>query len=154
MANMGKSTTATAEEYLSGLAEDRREVVAAIRQLILANLPEGYQETVSWGMISYSVPLKRYPKTYNGQPLSYIALASHKSYISLYLMSVYGDPQQEAWLTDAFVRAGKKLDMGKSCLHFRKLEDLPLDVISEVVASTTPDQYIARYEASRKRQPH
>lgn len=151
MASMGKSTIATAEAYLSGLPEERREVVAVVRQLILTNLPEGYQETVNWGMISYAIPLERYPKTYNKQPLSYIALASHKSYISLYLMSVYGDPQQEAWLTEAFAQAGKKLDMGKSCLHFRKLEDLPLDVIADVVASTPPDQYIARYEASRKR---
>lgn len=151
MASMGKSTIATAEAYLSGLPEERREVVAVVRQLILTNLPEGYQETVNWGMISYAIPLERYPKTYNKQPLSYIALASHKSYISLYLMSVYGDPQQEAWLAEAFAQAGKKLDMGKSCLHFRKLEDLPLDVIADVVASTPPDQYIARYEASRKR---
>lgn len=151
MANMGKSEAVTVEEYLNELPAERRTVVAAVRQLILDNLPAGYQETISWGMIGYSIPLERYPKTYNGQPLSYIALASHKSYISLYLMSVYGDPQQEAWLKDAFAAAGKKLDMGKSCLHFRKLDDLPLDVIAEVVASTSPDQYIARYEASRKR---
>lgn len=151
MANMGKSEAVTVEEYLNELPAERRTVVAAVRQLILDNLPAGYQETISWGMIGYSIPLARYPKTYNGQPLSYIALASHKSYISLYLMSVYGDPQQEAWLKDAFAAAGKKLDMGKSCLHFRKLDDLPLDVIAEVVASTPPDQYIARYEASRKR---
>lgn len=151
MANMGKSEAVTVEEYLNELPAERRTVVAAVRQLILDNLPAGYQETISWGMIGYGIPLERYPKTYNGQPLSYIALASHKSYISLYLMSVYGDPQQEAWLKDAFAAAGKKLDMGKSCLHFRKLDDLPLDVIAEVVASTPPDQYIARYEASRKR---
>ncbi len=151
MANMGKSEAVTVEDYLNELPEERRAVVAAVRQLILDNLPAGYQEMVSWGMIAYGIPLTRYPKTYNGQPLSYIALASHKSYISLYLMSVYGDPQQEAWLKDAFAEAGKKLDMGKSCLHFRSLDDLPLDVIAEVVASTSPDQYIARYEASRKR---
>lgn len=144
MANMGKSEAVTVEEYLNELPAERRTVVAAVRQLILDNLPAGYQETISWGMIGYGIPLARYPKTYNGQPLSYIALASHKSYISLYLMSVYGDPQQEAWLKDAFAAAGKKLDMGKSCLHFRKLDDLPLDVIAEVVASTSPDQYIAR----------
>ena len=131
--------------------EGRRETVAAVRQIILDNLPDGYQEIVSWGMIGYGIPLDRYPNTYNKQPLSYIALASHKSYISLYLMSVYGDPQQEAWLKAAFAEAGKKLDMGKSCLHFRKLDDLPLDVIAEVVASTPPNEYIVRYEASRKR---
>lgn len=151
MANMGKTAAVTVDDYLNELPEERRAVVAAVRQIILDNLPDGYQEMMSWGMIGYGIPLAHYPKTYNGQPLSYIALASHKSYISLYLMSVYGDPQQEAWLKAAFAEAGKKLDMGKSCLHFRKLDDLPLDVIAEVVASTPPDQYIARYEASRKR---
>ena len=84
MANMGKSEAVTVEDYLNGLPEERRAVVAAVRQLILDNLPDGYQEMVSWGMIGYGIPLERYPKTYNGQPLSYLALASHKSYISLY----------------------------------------------------------------------
>lgn len=151
MANMGKSEAVTVEDYLNGLPEERRAVVAAVRQLILDNLPAGYQEMVSWGMIGYGIPLERYPKTYNGQPLTYLALASHKRYITLYLMCVYSDSEQEVWLKQAFVEAGKKLDMGKSCLHFRKLDDLPLDVIAEVVASTPPDEYIARYEASRKR---
>ena len=149
--NMGKSNAVTVEDYLNELPEERRETIAAVRQIILDNLPDGYREMVSWGMIGYGIPLDRYPNTYNKQPLSYIALASHKSYISLYLMSVYGDPQQEAWLKAAFAEAGKKLDMGKSCLHFRKLDDLPLDVIAEVVASTPPNEYIVRYEASRKR---
>lgn len=150
MASMGKSTAATAEEYLSGLADGRRQTVAAVRQIILDNLPAGYQETIAWGMLSYVVPLERYPKTYNKQPLSYIALASHKSFITLYLMCVYSDSQQESWLKQAFADAGKKLDMGKSCLHFRTLDDLPLDAIAALVASTPPDVFIAQYEASRK----
>lgn len=151
MANTGKSEAITVETYLDALPADRREVIAAVRQLILDNLPEGYREMVSWGMLGYGIPLERYSKTYNKQPLSYIALASHKSYITLYLMGVYSNSEQEAWLKEAFAAAGKNLDMGKSCLHFRTVDDLPLNVIAEVVASTSPDEFITRYEASRKR---
>jgi hypothetical protein len=106
-----------------------------------------------WGMISYEIPLKRYPTTYNGQPLLYAALAAQKQYYALYLMCVYQDPKLERLLKEGFARAGAKLDMGKSCVRFRKLEDLPLDAVERIVASTPPDQFIAWYERVRKPAP-
>jgi hypothetical protein len=148
---MASSKAATVEAYLQELPEDRREVVSTVRDLILRSLPDGYTETMAWGMISYGIPLERYPTTYNGQPLGYAALAAQKNNYSLYLMGVYADPEQEAALREAFRREGKKLDMGKSCVRFKKTADLPLDAIGELIGATTPEQYIARYEASRAR---
>ncbi|HEY0036727.1 MAG TPA: DUF1801 domain-containing protein [Longimicrobium sp.] len=146
---MASSKAATVEEYLQELPEDRREVVSTVRDVILRNLPDGYTETMAWGMISYGIPLERYPTTYNGQPLGYAALAAQKNSYSLYLLGAYMDPEQEAELREAFRREGKKLDMGKSCVRFKKAADLPLDDIGQLIAATTPEQFIARYEASR-----
>lgn len=148
---MAKSNATTVEDYLNELPEDRRNVIAAVRDVVLRNLPDGYRESLNWGMISYEVPLERYPDTYNGQPLSFAALAAQKNYYALYLNSVYQDPEQDAWFREEFQKAGKKLDMGKACVRFRKLEDLPLDVIGKAVASTPPEALIATYEASRKK---
>ena len=148
---MARSSATTAKQYLDELSADRRSVVSAVRKVILRHLPKGYRESVNWGMISYEVPLERYPNTYNGQPLAYAALAAQKNYFALYLMCVYQDPNQEAWLKKEFKKAGKNLDMGKSCVRFRKVEDLPLHVIGKIVASTSPEEFIARYEASRKK---
>lgn len=149
---MARSDATTVEEYLNELPEARRQIVSAVRELVLRNLPEGYQETMNWGMISYEIPLERYPDTYNGQPLSYISLAAQKNHVALYLMNVYQDAELERWLKAEYEKAGKKLDMGKSCLRFRRLDDLPLEVIAQVVASTSPPEFIARYEASRRKQ--
>lgn len=146
---MASSSAATAEEYLAELPPERREVVSAVRDVVLRNLPEGYREGMSFGMIGWSIPLERYPDTYNGQPLGYAALAAQKHYYALYL-SVYQDPQSEATFREEFARAGKKLDMGKSCVRFRKLDDLPLDVIGRTIATTPPEELIRRYEASRR----
>jgi hypothetical protein len=146
---MVTSAAATVQAYLNELPEDRRAVVSAVRDVIVRHLPAGYREAMTWGMISYEIPLERYRDTYNGQPLSYVALAAQKNHFALYLMCVYGDPKQSAWLKEQFKEAGKKLDMGKSCVRFRRLEDLPLDVIGQVVAKTPPEKYIARYEAIR-----
>jgi hypothetical protein len=148
---MGSSKATTVEQYLAELPEERREVVSAVRDLVVRNLPQGYEETMAWGMICYGIPLERYPDTYNGQPLGYVALAAQKNHYALYLMGVYGDPEREAWLREEFRRAGKKLDMGKSCLRFRRLEDLPLDSIGELVGSVSPEEYIGIYERSRAR---
>jgi hypothetical protein len=146
---MVSSNSATVDEYLASLPEERREVVARVRDVVLRNLPAGYTETMALGMIAYGIPLERYPNTYNGQPLGYVAIAAQKNYFSLYLMGVYGDPRREEWMRDEFRKAGKKLDMGKSCVRFRKLDDLPLGAIGELVASITPEQYIEIYEKSR-----
>jgi hypothetical protein len=144
---MPRSSAGTVAEYLKELPEERRKVVAALRKLILKNLPKGYQESVNWGMISYEVPLSRYPDTYNGQPLSYAALAAQKNYFALYLMNAYG---QADFLRSEFKKAGKKLDMGKSCIRFTSLDDLPLPAIGKVIASTPVDTYVAFHEKSRR----
>ena len=148
---MVRSKASTVQEYLQELPPERRTVISRVREMILRHLPEGYDEAMNWGMISYEIPLEEYPDTYNGKPLAYAALAAQKNHYSLYLMGVYQDADQEAWLREGFRKAGKKLDMGKSCLRFRKLEDLPLDVIGQVIASTTPKEFIALYESSRKK---
>lgn len=123
--------------------------MAALRQLILRRLPAGFEEGMEYGMISYVVPLSRYPETYNGKPLMLAALASQKQYMALYLMSVYGDAETERWFAEGFRRAGKRLDMGKSCVRFRALEALPLDVIGEAIARVSVAEYIAGYERVR-----
>ena len=147
---MVSSNAATVQEYLDELPPERRAVIEKVREVILANLPEGYRETMNWGGIAYEVPLERYPKTYNKQPLAYIGLAAQKNHYALYLMCIYGDREAEQALAEAYARAGKKLDMGKSCLRFKKLDALPLDVIGRVVASVDPDAYIRKYEAARQ----
>jgi hypothetical protein len=150
---MVRSAAVTVQQYLDSLPVDRRAVVAAVREVVLRYLPQGYRETMNWGMISYEIPLEVYPSTYNGHPLSYAGLAAQKNHYALYLMAVYGDPAREAWLREGFAQAGKKLDMGKSCVRFRRLEDLPLEAIGEVIASTPPDNLIAAYERSRRAGP-
>ncbi|HEX7176338.1 MAG TPA: DUF1801 domain-containing protein [Pyrinomonadaceae bacterium] len=146
---MAKSDAATVEEYLEGLPEERREVVSRVREVILSNLPRGYRESMNWGMIAYEVPLEKYPDTYNKQPLGYAALGAQKNYISLHLMCAYQDSELEKKLKEGFAKAGKKLDMGKSCIRFKKLEDIPLEVIGEAVASTPPEKFIEQYEKGR-----
>ena len=138
------------KDYIDELPPDRQITISKVRQIILENLPDGYEESMNYGMISYHVPLVRYPNTYNGQPLSYLALAAQKRHYSLYLMNVYSDRDVETELVNGFQDAGKRLDMGKSCVRFNKLDDLPLEVIAKVIAHTTPDQLIKNYEASRK----
>lgn len=147
---MAKSNAQTVEDYLKELPEYRREVIEEIRNLILEHLPEGYQETINWGMISYEIPLEKYPDTYNNQPLSYLGLAAQANYNSLYLMPVYQDEELQDWLEEEFEKANKKMDMGRSCLRFNMITDLPLDAIAEVVSHQTPDEFIAAYEETRK----
>jgi hypothetical protein len=147
---MAYSTAATVEEYLAGLPPERREAVTAVRKMVRKHLPKGYTETMAFGMIGYGIPLSRYPNTYNKQPLSYVAIAAQKNYCSLYLMSAYTGSDDDRDLKAAFAAAGKKLDMGKSCIRFKRVEDLPpLEAIGEIIARTPPDEYIRRYEAAR-----
>jgi Domain of unknown function (DU1801) len=151
-----KSAARTVSEYLRELPEDRKAVVTAVRNVILANLPEGYEECIQCGMIAYVVPHRLYPAGYHcnpEQPLQYAALGSQKNYLTLHLMTVYGDPATAEWLRQAFQAAGKKLDMGKACIRFKKLEDLPLDVIGQVIARVPVKAYVARIEQFMKRTP-
>jgi hypothetical protein len=146
---MFTSKAKTPKDYLSELPEAHRKAITAVRTVVKKSLPSGYRESLGHGVLTYSVPLATYPDTYNGEPLCYVALGAHKDYCSLYLMSAYGDPKEAAWLAAAFRKAGKKLDMGKSCIHFKTAGDLPLDVVGEFIARTPPAAYIARYEAAR-----
>lgn len=148
---MASSGAKTVKGYLQELPEDRREVVSRVRDTILGNLPAGYEETMNWGMISFEVPLSRYPDTYNKKPLIYMALAAQKNHYAVYSSGVYMDPLGESWLKDQFERAGKKLDMGKSCIRFRKLENLPLEVVGKIAAAQNVDEFIEAYEAARSR---
>lgn len=148
-----KSNATTVEDYLNELPPERRAVIEQVREVILRHLPEGYRESIGFGMISYEIPLEQYPDTYNKQPLTYVALAAQKNYYALYLMCVYSDLLGQEKLAEEFAAAGKKLDMGKSCVRFRRLDDLPLDVIGRVIAATAPDEYIRVYEASIHQRP-
>ncbi|MFN2398754.1 MAG: DUF1801 domain-containing protein [Gemmatimonadaceae bacterium] len=146
---MARSAATTVDQYLNELPSDRRAVISTVRDVVCRNLPEGYRERVNWGMISYEVPLERYPHTYNGQPLSYAALAAQKNYFALYLTGVYQDAPLAERLKIEFDKAGKKLNMGKSCVRFKKLDDLLLNVIGKVIAATSPERLIATYEQRR-----
>jgi len=148
---MVSSKAKTVEEYLAELPEDRRAVIASVRDLVNRHLPDGYVEAMSWGMIAWEVPLSRYPTTYNKQPLPYVALAAQKQYYALYLTVCYANSAQDVVLRNAYADAGLKLDMGKSCLRFKKPDDLLPEVIGRVIASTPVDTLIAQYEASRAR---
>lgn len=144
-----KETTPTA--YLASLPPERRTVIAAVRKVVKEHLPKGYEETMNWGMLSYEIPLSRYPVTYNKQPLAYIGLAAQKNNYALYLMTVYGDTVLHDKLVASYKAAGRKLDMGKCCLRFKTLEELPLDVIGEIVAATPVEKLIAFYESAPRK---
>ncbi len=146
---MVSSNAETVEEYLAGLPDGRRDAIAEVRDVILENLPDGYVEAMNWGMISYEVPLERHPDTYNGQPLMYAALASQKRHMAVYLTSVYADDDTEDWFRAEYEATGKKLDMGKSCVRFRSIDQLPVDLIGKVIAGTSVDELIEIYQRSR-----
>ena len=139
----------TVEEYLAEQSLERREALAEVRRVILENLPKGYAEVMQYGLISYVIPLARYSKTYNKQPLAYISLAAQKNYMSIYLMGVYSDPESESWFVQRYRDSGKRLDMGKACVRFRTLNDLPLDLVGESVSRTSVEDFIERYETAR-----
>jgi uncharacterized protein YdhG (YjbR/CyaY superfamily) len=149
--DMAQSAATTVEQYLEELPPQRAEVVAHVRDLVNANLPEGYEEGMSYGMISWSVPLSAYPDTYNGKPLAYVSLAAQKHYYALYLMGVYADSEQEAQLREQWQARGTKLDMGRSCLRFKRLEDLHEDLVADVVAAVPMDEYVAAAKAAHAR---
>ena len=142
---MVSSKAATVEDYLAELPDDRRDAIAEVREVILANLPDGVVETMNWGMISYEVPLEVFPDTYNKKPLMYAALASQKNHMAVYLTAVYSDEELESWFVDAYEATGKKLDMGKSCVRFKKIDQLPVDLIGDVIARVSLDDFLDTY---------
>ena len=147
---MVSSKAATPEAYLAELPPERAALISHVRDLVNAHLPPGYVERMSWGMISWEVPLERYPDTYNGQPLAYAGLAAQKNHCALYLNCVYASEARTARLREAWAAQGKKLDMGKSCIRFKKRDDLAAEVLARTIASVPVDAFIAEYEASRR----
>jgi hypothetical protein len=144
------SKAKTVSEYLRSLPADRRAALTEVRKVVLDNLPEGYEECMQYGMISYVVPHSLYPAGYHcnpAQPLLYASLGSQKNYMSLYLMSVYGHAEATQWFRKTWQATGKKLDMGKACVRFKRLEDVPLEVIAQAIARTPVKQYIAAVES-------
>jgi hypothetical protein len=139
----------TVDEYLAALPADRRAAIAAVRDTINRRIPRGYEHGMLFGGPAWYVPRSRLAGTYNGQPLAVAVLGSQKHYMALYLMTVYGDAKLAAWFRKAYTATGKKLDMGKSCIRFKTLDALPLDVVGEAVSKVSVDDYVRIYEKSR-----
>jgi uncharacterized protein YdhG (YjbR/CyaY superfamily) len=149
-----RSDSTTVKDYLAGLPDDRRAALEAVRDVILENLPEGYEEAMNWGMITYQVPLETYPDTYNGQPLAYAALASQKNYMAVYLTGIYASEESRQAFEAAYRATGKRMDVGKSCVRFRHVEDLPLPLIGETIAALSAREFVQlaqRAMAARKK---
>jgi len=147
---MVQSDANNVQDYLKELDEEKRKVITKVREEILKNLPKGYTETMNWGMISYEVPLEIYPDTYNKKPLMFAALAAQKNHYSLYLTPVYQSEALKNWLLKQFEKENKKIDMGKSCLRFKKVDDLPLKAIGELIKRIPVKKFLDIYEESRK----
>lgn len=146
---MVTSAAPTVDAYLLELPPERRAAATAIRALIREHLPPGYEEAMTWGMPCYEVPLARYPKTYNRKPLAYAAFAAQKQYFAIYLNMAYADSEQDRAIRDAYAAAGRRLDMGKCCLRFKRLDDLLAAPVAAAIASTSVDRFIEQYEAAR-----
>jgi len=139
-----QSKANTIKEYLAEMPPDRREVIEKVRQTILDNLPAGYEEALEWGMITYQVPLDVYPDTYNKKPLMYAALANQKNHMAVYLTGIYMDEDHNQDFEKKYRATGKRYDVGKSCVRFRKLEDLPLELIGESIRAIDMEEFIER----------
>jgi hypothetical protein len=150
------SNAKTVTAYLEALPADRRTAIGAIRKTILQHLPKGYEECMQYGMISYVVPHSLYPAGYHcdpTKPLTYASLGSQKNHMALYLMCVYGDQPTHDWFCKAWKATGKRLDMGKACVRFNKLDDVPLEVVGQLIARVPVEKYISRVEAVLNRKP-
>ena len=139
----------TVKQWLASVPAERKDAINAVRDAVNDHLPPGYEETVDWGMLAWVVPLATLPNTHNGHPLTLAALGAHTKLMILYLMTVYSDPKVRREFQIAYKKTGKKLDMGGCCVHFKKLDDLPLDVVGDTIARVAVDEYVERYETSR-----
>lgn len=146
-----QSEATTPKQYIDGLPKDRQAPIRKLRALIRKNLPKGIVEEMRWGMICYEVPLRIEPDTYNGKPLMYAALASQKNHMAIYLTGVYGDPQLKTEFLDAWNAHGGRVDMGKSCIRFKAIDDLPLDAVGDAIAAFDVDEFVALVERARAR---
>lgn len=149
-----QSKATTVEEYLESLPEDRKAAMTELRKQIKKNLPKGFSECMNYGMIGYVVPHSKYPAGYHCDPklpLPFLSIASQKNFIAVYHMGVYGDAKLLKWFTEEFPKHSKtKLDMGKSCIRFKKADQIPFKLIGELASKMTPDDWIAKYEAVLK----
>ncbi len=141
-----KSDAPTIKEYLAEMPEDRRKAVKKVRDTILKNLPAGYEEAINFGMITYQVPLEVYPDTYNKKPLMYAALANQKNHMAVYLTGIYMDEELYQDFEEKYRDTGKRYDVGKSCVRFRKLDDLPLELIGESIGAISMEEFIRAHK--------
>lgn len=149
-----QSKAATVDDYIKELPKERQEAMTKLRKEIKKNLPKGFREGMGYGMMGYSVPHSLYPAGYHCDPklpLPFMGLASQKHFIAVYHMGVYADPKLLKWFTDAHAKASsKKIDMGKSCIRYKKPEDIPFDLIGELASKITVDDWINMYESVLK----
>ena len=143
------SSVKTPVQYVASLPTDRARTIAAVRALVNKHIPPGYDECIVWGTIGWTIPLSRYPDTYNKQPICYVALSSQKNYCSLYMMGAFWSAKQLEQLKAAFKGAGKTLKMGKCCVNFKSPDDLPLSAIGQLISAISSEQWIEMYEQSR-----
>jgi hypothetical protein len=148
-----RSEATTVRQYLDELDPERRAEVEPVYRAVRDAMPEGYDETMAWGMITWSVPLEDFPDTYNGEPLAYVSLAAQKRHNALYLMGLYTDSAQEREFRARWTEDGRKLDMGKSCLRFRTADELRMDLVAEAVAATPPEAMMALHERAHAERP-
>jgi uncharacterized protein YdhG (YjbR/CyaY superfamily) len=146
---MVSSKAKTVTEYLAALPAAQRTELAKVRELVREHLPEGYEEHMQYGMISWIIPLARYPKTYNKQPLAMASLAAQKNHLALYLSCIYSSEADRKRFEVSYAKSGKKLDMGKACLRFKHADELATDVIGAAIARASVERFIAAYEATR-----
>ena len=144
-----KRPALTVSQWLESVPAERKDAINAVRDTVNKHLPQGYEETVDWGMLAWVVPLATFPDTHNGRPLMLAALGAHTKRMTIYLMTVYGDAGIRAEFETAYKKSGKKLDIGGSCVHFKELDDLPLDVVGNAIARVPADAYVERYRQSR-----
>ena len=145
-------TPSTVAQYLAALPADRRAAISAVRKVINENLPDGYEEGMQFGMIGWHVPLSMYPAGYGENPkvpLPLVGLASQKSGMVLHFIGLYMNPTLSTWFTSEYKKSGKKLDMGKGCVRFKKLDDLALEVVGRTIARVPVKEHIGNYRAAR-----
>jgi hypothetical protein len=139
----------TVTQWLASVPAERKAAINAVRKAVNKHLPKGYKETVDWGMLAWVVPFTTFPHTHNGRPLMFAALGAHRKLMTIYLMSVYSDARIRREFEVAYKRTGKQLDMGGSCIHFKTLDDLPLDLVGHTIARVTVADFIEQYERTR-----
>ena len=149
---INQSTNEAVKQYVEAIAEDKKETFVKLREIVLQNLPTGFQEEISYGMLGFVVPHTIYPKGYHCNsklPLPFISLAAQKNFVALYHMGIYANPELLEWLVQEHEKIStKKLDMGKSCIRFKKNTEIPYELIAQLCEKMTPEDWVATYESS------